>query len=290
MIINHNMSALFTERNLKMNNLASDKDMEKLSSGLRINRAGDDASGLAVSEKMRSQIRGLRMAAQNSQNGISFIQTAEGYLQESQDILQRLRELSVQASNGIYSREDRMQIQVEVSQLVNEVNRIASHAQFNGMNMLTGRFAKATGENVVTASMWLHIGANMDQRVQVIIGTMTAQGLGVQGANGRPSTATFISLSSPDRANAAIGVLDHALRIVNKQRADLGAYQNRLEYAVKGLSVGAENLQAAESLIRDTDMATQMVEFVKDQILVQSATAMLAQANTKPQSVLQLFK
>jgi len=290
MIINHNMSALFTERNLKMNNLASDKDMEKLSSGLRINRAGDDASGLAVSEKMRSQIRGLRMAAQNSQNGISFIQTAEGYLQESQDILQRLRELSVQASNGIYSSEDRMQIQVEVSQLVNEVNRIASHAQFNGMNMLTGRFAKATGENVVTASMWLHIGANMDQRVQVIIGTMTAQGLGVQGANGRPSTATFISLSSPDRANAAIGVLDHALRIVNKQRADLGAYQNRLEYAVKGLSVGAENLQAAESLIRDTDMATQMVEFVKDQILVQSATAMLAQANTKPQSVLQLFK
>ncbi|MGA2977423.1 MAG: flagellin, partial [Spirochaetia bacterium] len=147
MIINHNMSAIFTERSLKWNNIASDKDMEKLSSGLRINRAGDDASGLAVSEKMRSQIRGLRMAEQNSQNGISFIQTAEGYLQESQDILQRLRELSVQASNGIYSNEDRMQIQVEVSQLVSEINRIASHAQFNGMNMLTGRFAKATGEN-----------------------------------------------------------------------------------------------------------------------------------------------
>jgi len=290
MIINHNMSALFAERSLKFNNVASDKDMEKLSSGLRINRAGDDASGLAVSEKMRAQIRGLRMAEQNSQNGISFIQTTEGYLQESEDILQRMRELSVQASNGIYSSEDRMQIQVEVSQLVSEVNRIASHAQFNGMNMLTGRFARATGENVVTASMWLHIGANMDQRVQVMIGTMTAQGLGVQGANGRPSTATFISLSSPDRANAAIGVLDHALKIVNKQRADLGAYQNRLEYAMKGLSIGAENLQAAESLIRDTDMAKGMVEFVKDQILVQSATAMLAQANTKPQSVLQLFK
>ncbi len=290
MIINHNMSAIFTERNLKFNNIASDKDMEKLSSGLRINRAGDDASGLAVSEKMRSQIRGLRMAESNSQNGISFIQTAEGYLQESQDILQRLRELAVQASNGVYSNEDRMQIQVEVSQLVSEINRIASHAQFNGMNMLTGRFAKATGENAVTASMWLHIGANMDQRVQVIIGTMTAQGLGVQGVNGRPSNATFISLSSPDRANAAIGVLDHALRLVNKQRADLGAYQNRLEYAMKGLSIGAENLQAAESLIRDTDMAGQMVQFVKDQILVQSSTAMLAQANTKPQSILQLFK
>jgi flagellin len=284
------MSAIFSERNLKFNGIASDKDMEKLSSGLRINRAGDDASGLAVSEKMRAQIRGLRQAEANSQNGISFIQTAEGYLQESQDILQRMRELSVQASNGIYSNEDRMQIQVEVSQLVSEVNRIASHAQFNGMNMLTGRFARATGENQITASLWLHIGANMDQRVRVIIGTMTAQGLGVQGTNGTPNSATFISLSSPDHANAAIGVLDHALRIVNKQRADLGAYQNRLEYAMKGLAVGAENLQAAESLIRDTDMASAMVEFVKDQILVQSSTAMLAQANTRPQSVLQLFK
>jgi flagellin len=290
MIINHNMSALFTQRQLKFNNLAADKDMEKLSSGFRINRAGDDASGLAVSEKMRSQIRGLRMASMNAQNGISFIQTAEGYLQESQDIIQRLRELAVQASNGIYSTEDRMQIQVEVSQLVDEINRIASHAQFNGMNLLTGRFARAMGENTVTASMWLHIGANMDQRIQVHIGTMTAQGLGVQGTNGLPSSATFISLSSPDRANMAIGVVDAALKKINKQRADLGAYQNRLDYAMKGLDVGAENLQAAESLIRDVDMAQQMVEFVRDQILVQSATAMLAQANTKPQTVLQLFR
>jgi flagellin len=290
MIINHNMSAIFTQRQLKFNNIAADKDMEKLSSGFRINRAGDDASGLAVSEKMRSQIRGLRMAEMNAQNGISFIQTAEGYLQESQDIVQRLRELAVQASNGIYSTEDRMQIQVEVSQLVDEVNRIASHAQFNGMNLLTGRFARATGENAVTASMWLHIGANMDQRIQVHIGTMTAQGLGVQGTNGLPSSATFISLSSPDRANMAIGVVDAALKKINKQRADLGAYQNRLDYAMKGLSIGAENLQAAESLIRDVDMAQQMVEFVRDQILVQSATAMLAQANTKPQTVLQLFR
>jgi flagellin len=284
------MSAIFTQRQLKFNNIAADKDMEKLSSGFRINRAGDDASGLAVSEKMRSQIRGLRMASMNAQNGISFIQTAEGYLQESQDIMQRLRELAVQASNGIYSTEDRMQIQVEVSQLVDEVNRIASHAQFNGMNLLTGRFARAMGENAVTASMWLHIGANMDQRIQVYIGTMTAQGLGIQGTNGLPSSATFISLSSPDRANMAIGVLDAALKKVNKQRADLGAYQNRLDYAMKGLDIGAENLQAAESLIRDVDMAQQMVDFVRDQILVQSATAMLAQANTKPQTVLQLFR
>jgi flagellin len=290
MIINHNMSAIFAQRQLKFNNLAADKDMEKLSSGYRINRAGDDASGLAVSEKMRAQVRGLTQAGLNAQNGISFIQTTEGYLQESQDILQRMRELAVEASNGIYSSEDRMQIQVEVSQLVDEINRIASHAQFNGMNMLTGRFARAMGENVVTGSMWLHIGANMDQRERVYIGTMTAQGLGVQSTNGLTSTATFISISTPDKANMAIGVVDHALMIVSKQRADLGAYQNRLEYTMKGLSIGAENLQASESRIRDADMALEMVSFVRDQILVQSATAMLAQANTKPQSILQLFQ
>jgi flagellin len=290
MIINHNMSAIFTQRQLKFNNLAADKDMEKLASGYRINRAGDDASGLAVSEKMRAQVRGLTMAGSNAQNAISFIQTAEGYLQESQDILQRIRELAVQASNGIYSSEDRMQIQVEVSQMVDEINRIASHAQFNGMNMLTGRFARATGENVITGSMWFHIGANMDQRERAYIGTMTAQGLGVQSTNGLTSTATFISISTPDKANMAIGVVDKALQIVSKQRADLGAYQNRLEHTMKGLSVGAENLQAAESRIRDADMALEMVSFVRDQILVQSATAMLAQANTKPQTVLQLFQ
>jgi flagellin len=290
MIINHNMSAIFAHRQQKLNSWAIDKDMEKLSSGMRINRAGDDASGLAVSEKMRSQIRGLRRAEKNALDGISFIQTTEGYLQESQDMIHRLRELAVQASNGIYSDEDRMQIQVEVSALIDEVNRIASHAQFNGMNLLTGRFARFTGENVVTASMWFHVGANMDQRERVFIGTMTAQGLGLQNPNGPPHTATFISLSSPDRANMAIGLLDEAMKLVNKQRADLGAYQNRLEYTMKGLAVGAENLQASESRIRDVDMAEQMVEFVTHQILIQSSTAMLAQANTKPQTVLQLFR
>jgi flagellin len=290
MIINHNMSALFAHRVLKFNNLAVDKDMEKLSSGMRINRAGDDASGLAVSEKMRSQIRGLRRAEQNAEDGVSFIQTTEGYLQETQDVLQRIRELAVQASNGIYTPEDRMQIQVEVSQLVDEINRIASHAQFNGQNLLTGRFAREMGENTVTASMWFHIGANMDQRERAYIGTMTAQGLGIQGLNGTPAAATFITLSTPDQANRAIGLMDEALLKVNKQRADLGAYQNRLEYAMVGLSVGAENLQASESRIRDADMAQQMVNYVKNQILVQSATAMLAQANTKPQTVLQLMQ
>jgi flagellin len=290
MIINHNLSALFAQRQLKFNNLSLDKNIEKLSSGERINRAGDDASGLAVSEKMRAQIRGLIRAERNAEDGISFIQTTEGYLQETQDILHRMRELAVQSSNGIYTSEDRMQIQVEISQLVDEVNRIASHAQFNGLNMLTGRFANETGENTITGSLWFHIGANMDQRERVFVGTMTAQGLGIQSPNGLPHSATFITISTPDNANIAIGVIDTALRKVNKQRADLGAYQNRFEHAMKGLSVGAENLQAAESRIRDTNMAEEMVQYVKNQILVQSSTAMLAQANQKSQSVMQLFQ
>lgn len=290
MIINHNMSALFAHRQLKFNNINVDKNMEKLSSGERINRAGDDASGLAVSEKMRAQIRGLQRAEQNAQDAISFIQTTEGYLSETTQILHRLRELAIQASNGIYSSEDRMQIQVEVSQLIDEVNRVASHAQFNGLNILTGRFAAETGENVVTGSMWFHIGANMDQRERVFIGTMTAQGLGIQGTDGLPHTATFISLSSPDNANISLATIDGALQKLNKQRADLGAYQNRLQYTMEGLAIGAENLQAAESRIRDADMANEMVDFVKNQILVQSATAMLAQANQKSQSVMQLFQ
>jgi flagellin len=285
MIINHNMSALFAARQEKMNTWVLDKNMEKLSSGLRITRAGDDASGLAVSEKMRSQIRGLLRAEKNTMDGISFIQTTEGYLQESQDIIQRLRELSVQAANGIYSDEDRMQIQVEVSALVDEVDRIASHAQFNGMNMLTGRFARETGENIVTASMWFHIGANMDQRERVFIGTMTAEGLGIK----QMASGDIISVSTPDEANRSIGVLDEALKVVNRQRADLGAYQNRLEHAMKGLAVGAENMQAAESRIRDADMAEEVVEFTKNSILLQASMAMLAQANLKPQTILQLL-
>jgi len=259
--------------------------MEKLSSGQRINRAGDDASGLAVSEKLRSQIRGLNQASTNSQNGISFIQTSEGYLQESQDILQRIRELAIQSANGIYTDEDRLYIQVEVSQLVDEVDRIASHAQFNGMNMLTGRFARIIGDNVVTASMWFHIGANMDQREQVFIGTMTSKGLGI-----RQMDDSFITLGTPDDANRTIGVLDAALKIINKQRADLGAYQNRLEHAVRGLDVGAENMQASESRIRDTNMANQMVDYVRDQILNQAGTAMLAQANQRATSILSLLQ
>ncbi|MDR2543689.1 MAG: flagellin [Treponema sp.] len=285
MIINHNLSAMFADRSLKVTQVYLTKNMEKLSSGLRINRAGDDASGLAVSEKLRSQIRGLNQASTNAQNGISFIQVAEGFLQESQDILQRIRELSVQAANGIYSSEDRLYIQVEISQLVAEVDRIASHAQFNGMNMLTGRFARPVGDNVVTASMWFHIGANMDQRTQVFIGTMTSKGLGI-----RQMDDTFITLEEPDGANRAIGTVDAALKIINKQRADLGAYQNRLEHSVRALDVGAENMQASESRIRDTNMAKQMVDYVRDQILNQAGTAMLAQANQRATAVLSLLQ
>jgi flagellin len=286
MIINHNLSAMFADRSLKVTQVSLDKNMEKLSSGIRINRAGDDSSGLAVSEKMRAQIRGLNMAAFNAQNGISFIQVTEGYLQESEDIVQRLRELAVQAANGIYTDEDRTYIQIEVSALIAEVDRIASHAQFNGMNLLTGRFGRPVGENIVTASMWFHIGANMDHRTQVYIGTMTAKGLGVRNIG----DDSILSLSAPDSANRAIGTLDVALRKINKQRADLGAYQNRLEHAVRGINIGAENLQASESRIRDADMANETVSYTKNMILTQSGTAMLAQANQKAQTVLQLLQ
>lgn len=282
MIINHNMSSLYADRVLNISNDSIMRNIEKLSSGERINRAGDDASGLAVSEKMRSQIRGLNQASKNIQNGVSFLQTTEGYLQETTDILQRVRELAIQSSNGIYSDEDRMQIQVEVSQLVAEVDRIASQAQFNGMNMLTGRFAQ-DGDGV----MQFHIGANVDQNTRVFIGTMTATSLGLKGAQGGDEQ---ISIATPDEANLTLATIDEALKNVTKQRADLGAYQNRFELAAKGINIAAENTQASESRIRDTDMASEMVEFTKNQILTQAGTAMLAQANSQSQSVLGLLQ
>ena len=283
MIINHNMSSMYANRTLGVSNSQLAGNIEKLSSGQRINKAGDDASGLAVSEKMRSQIRGLNQAERNIQNGVSFIQTTEGYLSETTDILQRIRELAVQSSNGIYTDEDRMQIQVEVSQLVAEVDRIASQAQFNGMNMLTGAFARDSAAGRV---MQFQIGANVDQNEQVFIGTMTAQALGLTGTQGSDER---ISISAPDAANMTIATLDNAIKSVNRQRADLGAYQNRFEIAAKGIAVAAENLQAAESRIRDSDMANEMVEYTKNQILTQSGTAMLVQANSQSQNVLRLL-
>jgi flagellin len=283
MVINHNMSAMFANREVGVTQGDVAKNIERLSSGLRINKAGDDASGLAVSEKMRGQIRGLNQAERNIQNGVSFIQATEGYLQETQDILHRVRELAVQSANGIYSDEDRMQIQVEVSQLVDEVNRIASHAQFNGMNMLTGAFAR---DSSVGRVMQFQVGANMDQNEQVFVGTMTAQALGLQSAQG---DAGMITIATPEDANMAIGSVDSALRQVSKQRADLGAYQNRFETAAQGVAIASENLQAAESRIRDANMASEMVDYTKNSILSQSGMAMLAQANTRTNSVLSLL-
>ena len=270
MIINHNLSSLFASKMEGFNSQALQKSMEKLSSGERINRAGDDASGLSISEKMRSQIRGLNQASRNIGDAISFTNVAEGYLQETTDVLQRIRELAVQASNSVYSDEDRAQIAVEVSQLVAEIDRIASSAEFNGMRLLTGRFAKESD-----TVMRFQAGANADQNIRAYVGTMTAQALGLTDIQG---TDEKISISSPDNANTTISILDEAIKNVNKQRADLGAYSSRMEMAQKGISISAENLTSAESRIRDTDIATELVNYSKNQILVESSSAMLAQS------------
>jgi flagellin len=281
MIINHNISAVNANKTLKFTQWSVNKSMEKLSSGERINRAGDDASGLAVSEKMRTQIQGLRQAERNTEDGMSFVQTAEGYLAQTAQIIQRIRVLAVQAANGIYTNADRQLIQVEVSALVDEVDRIASQAEFNRFKILTGEFSKINPKS----SMWFHMGPNANQRVRVFIGTMTAQAFKMKDATGKLA----ITLTSPGGANATIGVMDAALQKLSKQRADLGAYYNRLEHTAKGLMTAYENVQASESRIRDTDMAEEMVDFTKNTVLVQSGTAMLAQANLQPQSVLRLL-
>ena len=281
MIINHNMSAINSHRVLKFNNWETDKSMEKLSSGMRINKAGDDASGLAVSEKMRTQIQGLRQAERNTEDGMSLVQTAEGFLNTSSDIIQRIRVLAIQSSNGIYTDNDRQLIQVEVSQLVDELDRVASQAEFNKMTLLQGHFARGSNK----ASMWLHMGPNMHQRERVFIGTMTASSLKMKAIDG-----SIISISTAGKANDTIGVVDAALDRIAKQRADLGAYYNRLEFAAKGLMNAYENIQASESRIRDVDMAEEMSQLTKRQILVQSGTAMLAIANQKPNTVLRLLQ
>lgn len=279
------MSSIFAARQENLNAVDLQKSMEKLSSGQKINRAAADAANLAVSEKMRSQIRGLNQASKNVQNGVSFIQTTEGYLQETTDILQRIRELAVQASNGVYSDEDRMQIQVEVSQLVAEVDRIASSAQFNGYNMLTGRFAKET-DNSIT----FQVGANVDQNIKINIASATAESLGLRGKGQDGEDGALVSVSDTETANRTLATIDEALKNVNRQRADLGAVQNRMEMAAKGINVAAENMTSAESVIRDADMAQEMVDFTKNSILQQASTAMLAQANSQSQNVLSLLK
>ena len=281
MIINHNMSSIYANRQLSVVDSNIQSNIEKLSSGLRITRGGDDPSGLAVSEKMRAQIRGLNQANRNTLDGVSFLQATEGYLEETTNILQRIRQLSVQAANGIYSDEDRLMLQVEVSQLIDEVNRIASHAQFNGMNLLLGDFAQS---DTAPRVMAIHFGANAYQNERVSIGTMTSAALGLIDGEGNLG-----SLASVEGANQLIGTVDAALKKVTKQRVDLGAYQNRLEETSRGIGVAAENMQAAESRIRDVDMALEITDYVKNSILANSTTAMLSQAKLRTQNILQLL-
>ncbi|MBN2040885.1 MAG: flagellin [Spirochaetes bacterium] len=280
MRINHNMSAIFASRQLKFIESNLGKSIEKLASGERINTAGDDASGLAVSEKMRIQINGLFQAEKNAQNGLSFIQVAEGSLHQLNDILQRIRMLSVQAANGIYSDADRQQLQVEVSQLIDEVDRISTSAEFNRMKILTGRYSR--GSKI--GSMFFHVGPNQDQRIKAYIGTMSARSLNLIEENSNKR-----SISTVGNANAMIGYIDLALNKLNRQRADLGAYYNRMENTIMALTRNYENMVAADSRIRDTDMATELIEFTKNQILMKSSTSMLAQANLMPKTVLDLL-
>ena len=272
MRINNNISAMNSYRNLTTVNESVDKSMEKLSSGLRINRAGDDAAGLAISEKMRGQVKGLTMATKNSQDGISMIQTAEGALNETHSIIQRMRELAVQSSNDTNTDSDREKIQLEVNQLVEEIDRVGNTTEFNTQILMDGNF-KDDG-------VLYHIGANKDQNVNLKFNDMRSDALGLGG----------IQMSNQEDANTAIKTIDAALENVSTERGKFGAMQNRLEHTINNLRVSGENLQAAESRIRDTDMASEMVKLNKDKIISQSGTAMLAQANTTPQNVLQLLR
>ncbi|MDA1476552.1 flagellin Hag [Bacillus changyiensis] len=277
MRINHNIAALNTLNRLSSNNAASQKSMEKLSSGLRINRAGDDAAGLAISEKMRGQIRGLEMASKNSQDGISLIQTAEGALTETHAILQRMRELTVQAGNvGTQQAEDLTAIDAEMDALIQEIDGISTRTEFNGKKLL----------NASVPSFTFQIGANATQQLNVTIGNMGATALGVDAATIDVTTLT----ATPANFNTYVAAIDTAITTVSTQRANLGAVQNRLEHTINNLGAASENLTAAESRIRDVDMAKEMSQFTKNNILSQASQAMLAQANQQPQSVLQLLR
>ncbi len=281
MIINFNQSAAFASRIANVNDMNAQNTMNALSSGKRINAAKDDASGLAVSTKMKSMIRGLNQASRNIADGSSMLNVASGYLQETTDILQRIRELAVQSSNGIYSDEQRSMVQIEVSQLVSEIDRIASSATFNGLQLFTGKFA--TGNEAIT----LHIGSQADQQISFNLEAATAESFGLKNAQG---TGESLSISSPDEANTAIATVDEALLRVSKQQALIGANQNRMEVAQQGINIASENMAAANSRIEDADMAEKFVEFSKNQILSQSSLAMLAQANSQSQNVLALLR
>ena len=270
MIINHNMMAANALRNSGINQGNASKSMEKLSSGLRINRAGDDAAGLSISEKMRAQIRGLEQSSTNAQDGISMIQTAEGALNETHNILQRMRELAVQATNDTNVDEDREAIKAEIEALTSEVDRIASDTEFNTQNLFENADTKVT----------FQVGANEGQKIEVTFGQMTSAGLGIDTVN----------VDDHDNATASITTINDAIEAVSKERSSLGAVQNRLEHTIANLDNSAENFTSAESRIRDVNMAKEMSEFSKNNILQQAAQAMLSQANQQPQNVLQLLR
>lgn len=281
MIINHNLMANNALRNININSNNASKAMEKLSSGLRINRAGDDAAGLAISEKMRGQINGLNQASTNAQDGVSLIQTAEGALNETTAILQRMRTLATQAANDTNASTDRGQIGKEIVQLQDEITRISTDTEFNTKKLLNGDFASGG------ANLTFQIGANEKQFITLHIGKMDAETLKVDAANVHidgtsTQTATLIS--------GMITTINNAINAVSTERANLGAHQNRLEHTINNLGVASENLTTAESRIRDVDMASEMSEYSKENILSQAAQAMLAQANQQPQQVLQLLR
>lgn len=281
MVIKTNTNSIFINNRLSQIGQDIDKTSRQLSSGDRIFRSSIDASGLSISEKMRSQIRGLNQASRNVMNGVSMLQTAEGYMSSTTDILQRIRELAVQSANGIYSDEDRSMLQTEVEQLVSEVDRISQTAEFNGMTLLSGRFAED--------GVKLQVGANTDQNFIVKLGNMSATALGLKGP-GQDGTEQSISLADPESANMALATIDEALKTVNKNRADIGASMNRMEMTQKGIDIASENVAASESRIRDADMAKTITEHVKNQILQSASVSLLSQANSQSQTVLQLLQ
>ncbi len=279
MRINNNIAAINTHRQYGINNNAIAKSTEKLSSGYRVNRAGDDAAGLAISEKMRAQIRGLNMASKNSSDAISLVQTAEGALQETHNILQRMRELAVQSASDTNQVEiDREALDAEFQELIAEIDDTASKTKFNNMTLIDGDYQ--------TNAMVIQTGANEGDNLSITISAMNATVLQLYDTT---NTSSYIDIKTQATASAAITTVNNAINIVSKQRAKLGALQNRLQHKINNLDTSAENLQAAESRIRDIDMAKEMSNFTKNNILAQASTAMLAQANSAPQGVLQLL-
>ncbi|MBU6287995.1 MAG: flagellin [Chloroflexota bacterium] len=286
--INYNFESISAQRNLSQTQSSFFKAIEQLSSGMRINKAADDAAGLAVSEKLKNQVRGLNQAQRNAQDAISLMQVAEGALNETHNLLARMRELSIQSANDTLTDPDRKHLQAEMDQLLAEVDRIASSSQFNGKSLLVGTSASQT-------SLVFHIGANTGDEVSVSLSSLDARAVGLSvsalGSSGYATTAGQLSsLSFQTSANAAIGTLDTAIESVSKSRALLGAVQNRMNSAVASLGVSAENTGAANSRIRDADVAQSVSEMVRTQILQQSTMAVLAQANQAPQMALQLLK